>query len=269
MIYINNIEVKPTIFPDKTSQVWKIDECDSYIIDWVWSGNESEVFHLAQLLALIGDKTESLIIPYLPYARQDKEVANTSTFSKMVLIDIIRLYYSGDIITIDEHSTEYATSYSVVPTSMIKDASVLSGADIILYPDAGAYKRYHSYLKPYFNNIIVLDKVRDQLTGNITGLQIDNNLSTLPLLRYQDECKVLIVDDIVDGGMTYIKAVEFLKNNMKKCEVSLYTTHGIYSKGVDVLYDVGIKNIYTTSSLSLLRDNPKDVIILEDSSLLT
>jgi ribose-phosphate pyrophosphokinase len=55
---------------------------------------------------------------------------------------------------------------------------------------------------------------------------------------------VLIVDDICDGGRTFIEAAKLLYiegvNN-----VYLYVTHGLFTKGIQILYDAGIKRIFT------------------------
>lgn len=87
MISVNGHDVNPTIFPDNTSQVWKLP-------DWVWNmvdngtykdfevkwqySHESEFMHLAQLKQLLNearkDKEVRLIMSYLPYALGYKEL---------------------------------------------------------------------------------------------------------------------------------------------------------------------------------------------------
>lgn len=68
-----------TIFPDKTSQLWKIDpgpeKGHSFDVIWMFE-DESEYARVLQLGALLSDTTTRprLYAPYLPYARQDKAV---------------------------------------------------------------------------------------------------------------------------------------------------------------------------------------------------
>lgn len=87
MIYLNGHEVDTTIFPDKTSQVWKLPDD---LLETVYKNNEaqvtwdfeseSEFLWLAQLKTLLDTYTKNvnLSIPYLPYGRQDKRVENPS-----------------------------------------------------------------------------------------------------------------------------------------------------------------------------------------------
>ena len=79
MIKCNGIEIKATIFPDGTSQVWQtgLDLDSDACIDWEFE-NEAELFHVAQLVHLIKEnprevykKTPNVVlnIPYFEYPR--------------------------------------------------------------------------------------------------------------------------------------------------------------------------------------------------------
>ena len=58
---------------------------------------------------------------------------------------------------------------------------------------------------------------------------------------------VTIVDDISDGGRSFIELAAVLrKRNVGK--IYLYVTHGIFSKGLDVLFEAGIDEVFTTNS---------------------
>ena len=101
MITLNGHVITPTIFPDGTSQVWKIDDSlfttltkesgfmkiiTSFDIIWVFE-SEAELFHIAQLRDLLdstaGKKVNvNLHMPFLPYGRQDKVIDNDNTFAK-------------------------------------------------------------------------------------------------------------------------------------------------------------------------------------------
>jgi phosphoribosylpyrophosphate synthetase len=45
----------------------------------------------------------------------------------------------------------------------------------------------------------------------------------------------VVIDDICDGGTTFIELAKILP----KAKLYLFTTYGIYSKGMDVLLDAG------------------------------
>ena len=57
----------------------------------------------------------------------------------------------------------------------------------------------------------------------------------------------MMVDDICDGGGTFCWTASELKK-YKPMSVALYVTHGIFSKGVDCLFDAGIHRVVTTDS---------------------
>ena len=55
---------------------------------------------------------------------------------------------------------------------------------------------------------------------------------------------VLVWDDLCDAGGTFILlAKELLTNGAK--EVNLFVSHGLFTKGTQILFDAGIKRIFT------------------------
>src|ERR1700681_3834586 len=65
-----------------------------------------------------------------------------------------------------------------------------------VYPDSGAAKRYGADLKS-----IMCEKVREPLTGKIEGLTISGTI---------EPKAYLIIDDICDGGRTFIEVAKKL-----------------------------------------------------------
>lgn len=88
--------VTPTIFPDGTSQVWKLKfnnrdpNKTAFSIQWNFE-SEAEFIHLAQLVTLLSQHgyVHNLYIPYFPYARQDKAISNSLTFSRNVFLNLL------------------------------------------------------------------------------------------------------------------------------------------------------------------------------------
>lgn len=241
----NDVEIPftTTVFPDGTSQVWKLDptnldNSEETIILWLFE-NEAELFHICQLAALLYEEYDcsvDLRAPYLPYGRQDKDISNKLSFALTVAKEV--LYNAGitRIETFDAHSkTDMVYD---IPGIGVEDFHIsILNHDVICYPDKGAAIRYGSYGKP----TVFCEKVRNQLTGEITGLKVicDTDLT---------DKNVLIIDDICDGGMTFIKVAEALQVFHPK-SIDLAVSHGIFSKGKQVLHDAGITEIYTTNSL--------------------
>lgn len=250
-LLIDEQEVKftTTIFPDGTSQVWKLEQLpvsclsdgdEEAKILWLFE-NEAELIHIVQLAELVQQEYNlediTLVAPYLPYGRQDKEVSNQTSFALSTIKSILYNANICRIETFDAHS-QSDMIYSISPRLFHKS---VTNHDIICCPDAGAAERYKYNFELEKHNHICFEKVRNQLTGEITGLKLlgSNNIKGR---------SILIVDDICDGGMTFIKVVEALKE-YKPSSVDLAVSHGLFSRGKQILYDAGISNIYTTNSL--------------------
>lgn len=243
-----DVKFTTTIFPDGTSQIWKMDESamstdgDNYIL-WLFE-NEAELIQVCQLAQLcydVFDTSVDLVCPYLPYARQDKEVDNKLSFALKTFTEI--LYNAGitRIEAFDPHSKSEMVfpMESTTPAEFHRTLFNTIGYDYVCYPDKGAADRYaKTTAKPF----IWAEKIRDQQTGEITGLKM--NTSGQNLKRK----KILIIDDICDGGMTFIKVAEALRQFDPE-KIDLAVSHGLFSKGKQVLFDAGISEVHTTNSL--------------------
>jgi len=246
MLYLNGQPLTVTIFPDKTSQVWKLPEsiftdCQKnrrpVIITWRFD-SEGELIHLAQLKMLLQSRgiRASLDLPYLPYGRQDKEISNTSTFALRAFAHSINALSFEDVTICDPHSETALElirfSHDYYPKDQLEEVILDTKTTLVCYPDKGALNKYSKlYNYPYIHG----EKVRDQLTGNITSYKVVGD----PAGK-----NVLIVDDICDGGMTFkLLAKDLLAAGAKG--VVLFATHGIFSKGLKTLFDSGIQRVFT------------------------
>lgn len=254
MLTVNGIKVIPTIFPDKTSQVWKLPLADiekrheNGIATIVWDfESEAEFMHLAQLRQLL--KTELkcaviLSIRYLPYARQDKHVSNEATFALRSFLGLLSILQFDAILLFDPHShvaedvlyylgTKVFVHYPVEGVKLVTEKCEI---DLYCYPDKGALEKYSRLYKD--RSYIYGKKVRDQLTGRIEKYDLETGDHDVVGKN------VLIVDDICDGGATFVLlAKELLSKGAGK--VVLFVTHGLFSKGTEVLFESGISRIFT------------------------
>lgn len=130
---------------------------------------------------------------------------------------------------------------------MVANKSSASGVTVLL-PDEGAQARYQlpKEIPGYSRNIVNIktlfcSKVRDPETGKLSGFTIPEAYE----FEYRD---CLIVDDICDGGGTFLGIAEKLAP--LNLETSMYVTHGIFSKGFINLAK-SFKRIYTTNSMDI------------------
>lgn len=243
MIKLNNAPINVTKFPDNTSQVWKVTSFSKTynIICWYFE-SENEIILLAQLKALLdskGLKVNSLYIDYLPYARQDKDISNDSTFALIPFANILNSLNFKSIEILDPHSKRALELIKNSSASYfhftIQNVLKIEQPDVICFPDAGACSKYSGKLVYTQYLHITGSKVREQSTGHITNYTVDGDVVGK---------NVVIVDDICDGGATFViltkKLIELGANR-----ISLLVTHGLFTKGKDILYKAGISAIYS------------------------
>lgn len=177
-----------------------------------------------------GAKAIRLTIPYLPYARQDRVCNAGEALSIRVLADIINAqkYYSVEVW--DAHSD---VSVALIdrctnrpPEDFLSDfeGRFNKANTILVAPDAGSIKKVSSIGKKLNMPFVRADKTR-AITGEITG--------TVVYSDHIDGKDFLIVDDICDGGRTFIALAEQLRP-LTNGRVLLYVTHGIFSYGTAV-----------------------------------
>lgn len=189
-----------------------------------------------------------LVAPYFPYARQDRVCVPGESLAVSAMASIINLLNFERVEVWDAHSdvTPAVVRNTVnVPAAAFLDSVLLGHEDeyVLIAPDAGAGKERvpsaaHKYRLPMFT----AEKHRDPYTGQILSVSIKIDPKVV------GKRKFLMLDDLCDGGMSFIKLAEQLKlvrheNN----EIELYVTHGIFSKGVAVLHDAGISRVYSAN----------------------
>lgn len=261
MIKVNDYKLNPTIFPDKTSQVWNLPSnllVDPIIvITWDFD-HEGEFIHIAQLVELlrkyeskIGYRREiRLYIPYMPYARQDKEISNETTFAGVVFSKLLDNLDVDEISSVDVHNPkifERLINFRNLSVDyMISDIIKAEKIDIVVFPDQGARYRYEEYIKRWCPNVKILHcvKVRDQETGKIEKLEIVGvaTFSSGEYFRY------LVCDDIIDGARTPIMVAQEL--NLSPTDYLIgYFSHCLCTKGTDIVKDAGYLKLYDYKGL--------------------
>jgi ribose-phosphate pyrophosphokinase len=263
VITVNGHKIKADIFPDGTSQVWhlppEIIKAKSWIIDWYFE-QERELIDLLSLgklinngLSLSHDNTV-LNIPFLPGGRQDKLPFNNQSFTLVTYGTIINDLGCRLVSSIDTHCASAAKrciknflniEVSDFHSTVIREFK----PDYLVFPDAGARCRY-PYLTelPYMQ--FVFEKVRNQSTGVLSSHQLENEVKLPPNGRY------LIIDDLCDGGATFISIAQQVYAKCPDAKIGLAVTHGIFSRGREYLTEAGLE-VFTTNTLLKNKDDFK------------
>ena len=119
---------------------------------------------------------------------------------------------------------------------------------VLVSPDAGAYKKIFDVAQKFgIENVVTAMKHRDIQTGKITHTEIPN------INQYGEDHKFVIVDDICDGGRTFIELAKEIRKHNAISDIHLIVTHGIFSAGLKPL-NQEFTSIFCTNSYSDMND---------------
>lgn len=201
-----------------------------------------------------------LNVPYFLGARSDRKFeAGTSNYLKTVICPIINAQNFSRVTVLDPHSDVLEAclnnyhkhnNHRLVKNALTKidNKDGAQSRICLVSPDAGAYKKIFDVAKEFkIDNIITATKVRDLKTGQILRTEV-------PTLDQHNNLKYVIIDDICDGGRTFIELAKVIKDSRPTAEVCLIVTHGIFSAGFDELKKY-ITEVYCTNSIKDIDNN--------------
>jgi ribose-phosphate pyrophosphokinase len=216
-----------------------------------------------QVLKEYGVKNIELYVPYFIGGRSDRKFGTQDTnYLKNVICPIINSQGFNKVIVLDPHSDVLEACLNnftkINNFSLIDDALsylIKDGEEdkvVFVSPDAGAYKKIFDAAKEFnIEKIITATKVRDMKTGNILHTEI-------PVLDQHKDLMYVIIDDICDGGRTFIELAKVIKNGRPTAKVYLVVTHGIFSGGFGELNN-HIDGIFCTNSYRDVADDEYEV----------
>ncbi|MBL7704053.1 MAG: ribose-phosphate pyrophosphokinase [Taibaiella sp.] len=186
-------------------------------------------------------------IPYFPAARQDRLMVKGEPLSVKVNAQLINSLGLDQVYVFDPHSEVTPALLDNVEViynyDFIRQVIAMQSKEnlVLISPDGGALKKIYK-LSEQLGGIPVVEcsKVRDVVTGKLKSFTV-----------YADDLagkNGLIVDDICDGGGTFIGLAQSLKEK-GVASLDIAVSHGIFSKGTGVLRPYFDK-IYTTNSFN-------------------
>jgi len=266
MVFINGEKIDSFNFSGGEVSV-KTYYTDTYVMVKANLRNSRDIMELLLICEVLKRQrcTIGLQIPYIPYARQDRVCNEGEAFSIKVFAKLINDIGAFKVSGWDVHSdvtNALINNFHNVPCQDILSKcseleKLLSDNSVyICSPDSGSLKKIQK-VQEKFNidndRVILATKIRDVSTGNIVNTEV-----------YADNLKgrkVLIIDDICDGGRTFIELAKKIKI-IGSGKIILYVTHGIFSKGFEVFENI-IDEVWTTDSFCNIK-HPKLNIIGED-----
>ena len=206
----------------------------------------SRVYTLAEI---------ELILPYIPYARQDRVCVPGEALGARVFADIINGAGFTRVTSLDPHSPTVAAL--ITGCNFLGQAQVFKSVKqdwhkwTIVAPDMGASKKCEDFAREVgAKGVLYFDKVRDLETGKIKQIKL---LGEKPTFE-----RLFVLDDICDGGRTFLGMVPRLYGN----HVELAVSHGIFSAGTEILTDV-FDHVYTTDSWNPYLESSEKLTVIK------
>ena len=263
MIFLNNEKIVKGRFPNNEVDYVPL---DSVHVPFMSSGEDTfevifesneDLFNLQVAKKWWDDRVTNekiksrLRIKFFPYSQMDRAM-NSHLFSLKYVAQIINDMKFDVIEVWDPHSNvlpallnKCVVKYPVVDFLTSSAHLDEKQYDLLFFPDNGAAKKYSEILdaKKYrFGN-----KRRNLETGEIEGYEVIANPADIA------GKKILIVDDLVMGGRTFVEAAIALRD-LGAAEIDLYVTHLMpqarkfyNSKGFG-----NIDNIYSADTLEVI-----------------
>ena len=183
----------------------------------------------------------SLDLGYVPYSRQDRVCHPGEAHSLHVVANILNDVGFDSIYITDPHSTKAAWEIKAAEVESVADVFIKEhffrdyclGDVVLVAPDKGAKERVQGVVKAFSTlhkavPALYCGKTReDKAAGAIVGIEIPRNSDV-------EGRDLLVVDDICDGGRTFIELAKALKERNPK-SLRLYVTHGFFTYGLEEL----------------------------------
>ena len=246
------IKTETKIFPDGESKVTLQKIPKKSVILVVQSTYPPVDTNLLQTLSIISQvrKISSrtfAIIPYMGYARQDKQFLSGEVITMSVVAKMLQSVGAKKVIVVDIHSNT-ALNHFNIPTENVSAIPELAKYfkklnlknPLVVSPDMGGYSRSKKFASLLKTDFIVLKKHRDRKTGRVS----------IQTAKVDVQGKDLIlVDDIISTGGSIIKAAQFLKK--QKCKrVFVACTHGLLVEGAEKkIRKAGVSRIISTNTI--------------------
>jgi ribose-phosphate pyrophosphokinase len=162
----------------------------------------------------------NVVVPTFPYARQHKK-AKREGLSAAMLCRFFDVLGVSKIVTLDIHSREIQNSFnytilenlhaSTQIVKILKDESHDFSNTVVVSPDSGAVDRNKYFANNLGLPLCMIYKERDY--SKISTSAEDSNITNMRLLGNVSGKDVLMTDDMIDTGGSWLNAARCVKEN--------------------------------------------------------
>ncbi len=232
---------------------------DLYIVQSTFAPSDN----LMELLLLIDAATRAsarritAVIPYLGYARQDRKDQPRVAITAKLLANLLTQAGANRVITMDMHTPQLQGFFDIpvdhlYASTVSVDIVKSMGLDnlTVASPDVGGVKNARTYAKMLGDGVdlVVVDKRRPK----------HNVAEVMNIIGDVDGRNIVIVDDLIDTGSTFVKCAEAIKRAGAKQIVGV-CTHPVFSG--EAVKKIGeseaISKLFVTDTIPLRDHHPK------------
>ena len=249
----NLVKSEVKIFPDGESKITlkgKLSKSKTIIVQSIYPPVDSNLIQALSLISKAKDYSTEVVvvIPYLGYARQDREFLPGEIVTMKVLGKLFQGAGASKIIVVDIHS-KIGLKYFKIKTENISAIFDLTRYfkkmnlknPLVVSPDQGGKERAREFAEKFESEFIALKKQRDRKTGKV---QIKTEGLNKVIGR-----DVILVDDMISTGGSIIKATEFLKKQRCK-RVYVACTHALLINDAEKkIKKAGVTKIISTNTI--------------------
>jgi ribose-phosphate pyrophosphokinase len=201
----------------------------------------------------------TVVIPYFGYARQDRKDQPRVSLTAKLISNLLEKAGADRIIAVDLHSSQIQGFFDI-PMDHLYASPVLIRQIMNLQlqplsvasPDVGGIKTARNYSEKLNGSLVLVDKRRPA----------HNEAEITTIIGDVEGRNVLIVDDMIDTGGTFVKCAEALKD---RGALSVYgaVVHPVFSgKAIEKIENsYGIDKLFVTDSIPLKQKTNKIEVI--------
>ena len=249
----NFVKSQVRIFEDGESKITlsgKISKEKSIVVQSIYPPVDTNLIQALSLISKAKEISSEVIavIPYMGYARQDREFLPGEIVTMKVLGKLFKGAGASTIIAVDIHSmigfkhfTIKTKNVSAIP-ELVRYVKKLSLKNpLVVSPDQGGKERAEEFAEELGSEYIALEKKRDRKTGKV-------KIKTKNLDEVVNR-DLILVDDMISTGGSIVKATQFLKK--QKCKkVYVACTHALLMNNAEEkIRKAGVTKIISTNTI--------------------
>ncbi|MDP3443991.1 MAG: ribose-phosphate pyrophosphokinase [Ignavibacteria bacterium] len=209
-------------------------------------------------------KKVTAVIPYFGYARQDRKDQPRVAITAKLIANLITVAGADRVITMDLHAAQIQGFFdipfdhlyaSIVFTGLFKEQS---NKLVVVSPDIGGIKLARSYARRLHAGLVVIDKRRPK----------PNIAEVMNIIGDVEDKDVLLVDDLIDTGGTFVNAVVALRKCGAK-KIYGAVTHALLSgHALKKIEESEIEKLYVTDSIQINGVVSDKIVVRSASEIL-